>query len=104
MYLHLLNNSKKIESGCLNAGFENVSIIKIAETIKEKIDCEIEVKPSNDPRSYRQDSTKLIKTGFQPKKNISVAIDELIESYRNNELDDDPSFYTVKWMKQNSFI
>jgi len=103
VYLHLIYQGNLIESGCYNAGFENVSIIEIAEMIQKKIDCEIEIKPSNDPRSYRQDSTKLLKTGFKPKKNISMAIDELIESYENNKLKDNPLFHTVKWMKKQSF-
>ena len=75
VYLHFLSNYKQIDSGFYNAGFENISILDIAKIIKSKINCEIEIKQSNDPRSYRQDSSKLIETGFKPKKNVSIAID-----------------------------
>ena len=44
----------------VNAGFENISIIEIAKLVARKIDSEILVTESNDPRSYRQDSSKLI--------------------------------------------
>ena len=97
-YIHFINKTN-LESGFYNAGFENVSILDIAKLIKSKINCELEIKFSNDPRSYRQDSTKLINTGFKPKKNISYAIEEIISSYRNGELKDYDHCHTVKWMK-----
>ena len=98
VYLHFLNNHN-IASGFFNAGFENISILDIANLIKSKIDCEIEIKDSNDPRSYRLDSSKLLKTGFSPIYNIESAIDELINAYREGTLEDRDEFYTVKWMK-----
>ena len=101
MYLHLIKNKESIKSGNYNAGFENISIMEIAERIKDKIDCRIIVKESNDPRSYRQDSTKILKTGFTPKKSVSIAIEEIISAYKNGELKYRPESYTVKWMKQN---
>ena len=54
VYRHFLN-SKNIKSGCYNAGFENISILDIAKMVSEKIDSEIIITESNDPRSYRQD-------------------------------------------------
>jgi len=101
IYIHLLDKSEVIESGCYNAGFENVSILDIAKLIQSKVSCEIEIKPSNDPRSYKQDSTKLLNTGFLPKKNISVAIDEIISEFNNGFLEDKDQWHTVQWMKKN---
>ena len=98
-YIHLIKNEKFIDSGPYNAGFENISILEIAELIKTKVKCDIKVKDSNDPRSYRQDSTKLINTGFKPKKNISKAIDEMIVSYEEGNLIDKDEWHTVRWMK-----
>ena len=43
VYLHCINNSLSMESGCYNAGFENISICEIAELIKSKIDCNIHI-------------------------------------------------------------
>jgi len=101
VYLHLISNYQHIDSGFYNAGFENISILDIAKKIQSKVNCKIEVKDSNDPRSYRQDSSKLLKTGFIPKKNVSIAIDEIIQSYNSGQLSDKSQWHTVKWMKEN---
>ena len=71
----------------------------IAKKISNKVEAEIEILSSNDPRSYRQDSTKLINTGFTPKYSVSDAIDEIIKCYKEGEIVDDDQCYTVKWMK-----
>ncbi len=102
VYLHLLLNSNNIESGFYNAGFENVSILNIAEMIASKIKCNIEIKPSNDPRSYKQESSKLLKTGFIPNKTISNAIDEIVKAYDEGWLVDEDQWHTVRWMKLNN--
>ena len=60
---------------------------------------EIAVSESNDPRSYRQDSSKLLSTGFQPQFSVQSAIDEICAAYKNAELPDGENCYTVKWMK-----
>ncbi len=103
MYIHLIENRDSISSGNYNAGFENISILDIAKTIQKEIDCKIVIKESNDPRSYRQDSQKILDTGFKPKKSVSQAIKELIEAFKNGILIDKPEFHTVKWMKKNQF-
>ena len=102
VYLHLLFNSNNIESGFYNAGFENVSILNIAEMIASKIKCNIEIKPSNDPRSYKQESSKLLKTGFIPNKTISNAIDEIVNAHDEGRLVDKDQWHTVRWMKLNN--
>lgn len=98
VYLHFIDNLE-IESGCYNAGFENIRIIDIAKMVKEKISSELIVSESNDPRSYRQDSTKLLETGFKPKFSVKDAIDEIYESYNDGSLKDSDNCFTVKWMK-----
>ena len=72
---------KKNLRGIYNAGFENISILDIAKKIKKAINCKIKVKPSNDPRSYRLDSSKIIAKGFKPKKNIELGIAELLKYF-----------------------
>lgn len=66
LYLHLIDHPEI--TGIFNAGFENISIMDIAKLITKYIPVEIEVTPSNDPRSYRINSDKLLSTGFKPKK------------------------------------
>ena len=98
VYLHFL---KKINlpSGAYNAGFENISILNIAKKIKKLINSKISIEKSNDPRSYRQSSFKLLKTGFVPKYNVEYAIIEIIKKYSSKQKIADNCF-TVKWMKK----
>jgi nucleoside-diphosphate-sugar epimerase len=96
LYLFLLDNKDII--GPLNAGFENLSILKIAEMIASKVGATVVVKESNDPRSYRLDSTKLLNAGFAPKKTVENAIDEIIHMYRTGVLKNEPRWHNLKWM------
>ena len=66
-------------------GFENYSILKIAKKIQKKTGAKLIVNRSIDIRSYRQDSTRLIKTGFKPKFDVDDAIKELIEYFKVNK-------------------
>ena len=70
------------------------------QKIQKKIKCKIIVKKSNDPRSYRQDSSKLLRLGFKPKYSINDAIDELISLNKRKTIKANMSNYTVKWMKK----
>ena len=99
VYKHFLNKNS-ISSGCYNAGFENISILDIAKTVRKYVDCEIKITESNDPRSYRQDSKKLLETGFSHKYNVENAIKDIIQKYRDGQLVEDERFHTVKWMKK----
>lgn len=98
VYEHFINNSM-IESGCYNAGFENISILEIAKLVQNKIETEITVSSSNDPRSYRQNSDKLLKTGFVKKYCVEDAIKEIKSAYEKNEIIETDQCYTVKLMK-----
>ena len=85
-YRHFLAKPE-LTSGC-NAGFENLEILDIAQLVRQKTGAEIIISDSNDPRSYRQDSSKLLATGFQPKFSVQTAIDEITHAYRSNNLPD----------------
>ena len=99
IYKHFIQNPN-LPSGCYNAGFENISIKEIAEMVSTIIPSKIEITESNDPRSYRQDSSKLLKTGFIQKFSVLDAIKEIASKYKNNQLPDGDNCYTVKWMKK----
>jgi nucleoside-diphosphate-sugar epimerase len=103
VYQHFVNNSN-IESGCYNAGFENISILQIAEMVKIKLGAEIIVSESNDPRSYRQNSDKLLNTGFKQEYGVDYAINEIIDAYNEKKLLESDSCYTVKWMKNLNLV
>lgn len=100
VYQHFLENPK-IPSGCYNAGFENISVLSIAEKVATKFGVEIEIKPSDDPRSYRQDSSKLIATGYKPTKTVDDAIYEIATALESGSVQDNDRWYTVKWMSAN---
>ncbi len=87
-------------SDIFNAGFENISIMDIAKLVKKHCNSNIEIKKSNDPRSYRQNSNKLINLGFSPSKNVEIAVEEIINALKKGNIKDHPSCHTVKWMKE----
>ncbi len=97
VYSHFIAHPS-LPSGAYNAGFENITILNIAERVASKVPAEIVVTESNDPRSYRQNSDKLLATGFVPKYGIGDAIDHVIAKYRTGELVDSDQCYTVRWM------
>jgi nucleoside-diphosphate-sugar epimerase len=90
-------------SGVYNAGFENLTVLQIAEAVTREVPATVDVRPSNDPRSYFVCSDKLLDTGFRPRKTVAVAIREMAAAYRSGELKDDPSAYNVHWMRQHNF-
>ena len=98
LYLFLLEHPKV--TGIYNAGFENLTILEIAEMVKRHTNANIAIKPSNDPRSYRVNSDKLLATGFKPKKRVENAIMEICNAYRAGQLKDEQHFHNLGWMKQ----
>ncbi len=100
VYIHFLKNPK-IASGDYNAGFENLKILEIAQLVQKHIPCNVSViKENNDPRSYRQDSQKLLKTGFELKYSVESAILDIKEKYENNQILMNEKCNTVNWMKK----
>jgi nucleoside-diphosphate-sugar epimerase len=98
LYEHFLANPEL--RGVFNAGFENISILDIAERAKKHVPAEVIVTPSNDPRSYRLSSKKLLATGFQPKYGVEDGIREVIEAYRGGKLQDREENYNIRTMKK----
>ena len=96
LYLFFLEN--KNITGIYNAGFENLRIIDIAKMISEKTGAEIKIEESQDPRSYRVNSDKLLSLGFIPKKSVDNAISEIIQAVESKELKAEKRHYNLKWM------
>ena len=55
---------------------------------------------SNDLRSYRVNSDKLLLTGFRPKKTVSDAITEIVAKYQHGALRDEERFHNLRWMQR----
>lgn len=98
VYVFMLDHPE--HSGIYNAGFENISIMQIAQRVVEHAPAKITVTESNDPRSYRVNSDKLLATGFRPRKTVDHAIRELVHKFRSGALKDEPRFHNLKWMQQ----
>jgi nucleoside-diphosphate-sugar epimerase len=89
-------------AGVYNAGFENLSVLEIAQRIAARVPADVQVLPSNDPRSYRVCSDRLRAAGFAPGKSVAIAIEEIAAAYRAGTLLDEPAAHNVTWMKQHN--
>lgn len=98
LYIFLLDHPE--HTGIFNAGFENITILDIARLVTEQVPAEIVVTPSNDPRSYRINSDRLLATGFRPKKKVADAISEIVGLYRQGALKDEDRFHNLRWMQK----
>ena len=99
VYLHFLELGSKAP-GIYNAGFENISILDIAKKVTEHVPAEIEITESNDPRSYRQNSDRLIGTGFRPGYGVDNGIKDVIKAYNANRLRDEDHYYNIRTMQK----
>lgn len=68
--------------GCFNVGFENLNIKKLAKSVQKIIPCKIIIKKSNDIRSYRMCSDKILNLKFKPLYNHVDAIIDLKNEFK----------------------
>src|SRR3984957_9905553 len=61
LYLFLLEHPQW--HGVFNAGFENLSLLDIAQAVTRRVQASIVITDANDPRSYRLNSDRLLATG-----------------------------------------
>ena len=79
-----------------NVGFENLSLTEIAERVQAVIPSSITYVPTNDPRSYRLSSQKILDAGFVP----HYSIDDAIKAIAASDLVPQDINYNMRWMKQ----
>jgi nucleoside-diphosphate-sugar epimerase len=103
--------NEKVAGQTFNAGYENHSIMEIAEMVRkvvmeefpEKGDIEITTTETEDKRSYHINSEKILRVlGFRPKRNIEDAARDLCAAFKAGELPDsfdDDRYFNVKAMK-----
>lgn len=99
-YEYFIKNNKV---GTFNVGFQNVKISKIAEEVQKIIPCQIVSLKSNDPRSYRMNSDKLIQTGFKPKYNFIDAIIDLKNNFENGFKPSNDN-WNLNWLLKKKII
>lgn len=96
-YIFVLNN--KTIKGIFNLGNENISVKNIAMKISKRTNnSKIIIKKSNDPRSYRLDSTKIKDRGFKFLYNVDNAIEDISNKYFQNLIINKPINNNVKYM------
>ncbi len=103
--------AEKIAGETFNAGYQNLSISRIAEIVRDVVSAEfpeggpitIETSPSNDPRSYHINSDKIRRVlGFQPVHSVEDAVRELCQAFRAGKLPNsltDDRYFNVRTMK-----
>jgi nucleoside-diphosphate-sugar epimerase len=113
LYELLLNvPDEKIAGQIFNAGFQNMSIMEIAQLAKkivekefpEKGDIPIVTTTSNDLRSYHVNSDKIKRVlGFTPKLTVEDAIRGLCKAFKEGKLPnslDDTFYFNVRRLKE----
>jgi nucleoside-diphosphate-sugar epimerase len=110
-YMALLNaDKKKIAGKTFNAGYENQSVSKIAETVKNVVgeDVKLITTPSDDNRSYHISSQKIKdEIGFETTHTIQDAVQDLCAAFEkgllpnslNNEM-----YFNIKRMQNLELI
>jgi len=102
----------KIQKETFNIGYQNLSIMQIAEMVQgivsqefpDKGRVEIVTTPSDDLRSYHINSDKVTRVlGFRPKRTIEDAVRDLCRAFKagkiTNSMEDD-QYFNVKRLKR----
>jgi nucleoside-diphosphate-sugar epimerase len=105
-YLFLLQQSdKKIDNEIFNIGYENHTLMQLANIVKTVVGGNIDVviEPTNDMRSYHVSSEKIRRElGFAAKRTIEHAVTGLVEAFRRGLLPNsmnDARYYNIKLMQ-----
>jgi nucleoside-diphosphate-sugar epimerase len=108
-YLFLLQqDDRKIDGKFYNIGYENHSLMKIADIVKSVVggDIGVVVEPTNDLRSYHVSSEKIRRElGFSPTRTIEQAVSGLVDAFKTGRLPnslDDPRYFNIKMMQNLS--
>lgn len=95
----------KISGEIFNAGFENKTVLELAETVKKIIgkDVKLELTPTNDNRSYHISSEKIKKIlGFESIHTIADAVIDLKLAFEKGLLPNsltDEKYFNIKRMQ-----
>lgn len=95
---------EKIDGRIFNAGYENTKVSALAERVRAVVgNVNVEVLPTDDPRSYHVSSALIQKElGFQPKHTVEEAIQDLVRAFKDGKLPDamtDKRYYNIKTMQ-----
>ncbi len=106
LYLHCLDlPDERIDGKIFNAGYENHTVMEIAEMVRGVIGEGVEIvrTPTDDNRSYHVSSEKVRRElGFEPVHTISDAVRSLAEAFEAGKVPDpmtDKVYYNIKTMQ-----
>jgi nucleoside-diphosphate-sugar epimerase len=106
-YLQLLREpDARIDGQIFNVGGENHTVMELAEMVRATIDpaLPIEVRPSDDLRSYRTSSQKIKRAlGWQPRLSVVDAVRDLKRAFDQRLVDrplDNPLYFNIKRMQE----
>jgi len=106
LYIKTLEYPDKLIDGKIfNAGYENFTVMQLAEKVRKVIskDIPIEVTATDDNRSYQVCSEKIKKElGFSAKHSVEEAIEDLRDAFTAGKIPnsmDDMRYYNIKTMK-----
>jgi len=94
-----------IDGKVFNAGYENHTVMNIAEIVRDSIGQSVEIAttPTDDNRSYHVSSAKMQRElGFTPRYTIDDAVDSLRDAFAAGRVPNpmtDPVYYNVKLMQ-----
>ena len=107
LYCFLLEQSdEQIDGKIYNAGYENYTLIELAEIVKRVIgkNLSIDIEHTDDLRSYHVSSQKMkTELGFEPSYNIESAVRSLLEAFEDGRLPnpmDDSKYFNIKKMQE----
>ncbi len=101
----------RIAGETFNIGYENYTVMEIAEMVKKVVEREMPNRPTidiertetNDNRSYHINSDKIFRVlGFRPKRSIEDAVRDLCRAFAEGKLPnsmDDESYFNVRTIK-----
>jgi len=95
-----------IDGGVFNAGYENHTVMEIAEMVRATVGQAVEIvaTPTDDNRSYHVSSERMRQQlGFSPRYSIEDAVQSLKSAFDAGQVPDpmtDPVYYNVKLMQQ----
>ena len=106
----LLEPDEKISNKIFNVGFENHTVMELANTTKQVIgdDVELLLTPTDDNRSYHISSNKIRnELGFETKFTVEDAVSDLKNAFEKNLLPnslDDEKYFNIKRMNSIKLI
>ena len=100
----------KIDGEVFNAGYENYSVMNLAEMVRDCVDAlvAIEVSPTQDLRSYHISSERIAtQLGFRPQhtlRDASVSIRDALREGRVTNPLTNPLYYNILRMKEAALV